>query len=106
MNGIFEGLNTKEHILQANIKNLTLKEKSGFYLKNLSAFTTVDSNAIELKNLMLVTSKTRLTDYYQMKFKSFKDFNDYENKVRMKANFKNSHISSSDVAFFAPALKK
>ncbi len=106
MNGIFEGLNTKDHILQANIKNLTLKEKSGFYLKNLSAFTTVDSNAIELKNLMLVTSKTRLTDYYQMKFKSFKDFNDYENKVRMKANFKNSHISSSDVAFFAPALKK
>lgn len=106
MNGIFEGLNTKDHILQANIKNLTLKEKSGFYLKNLSAFTTVDSNAIELKDLMLVTSKTRLTDYYQMKFKSFKDFKDYENKVRMKANFKNSHISSSDVAYFAPALKK
>ena len=106
MNGIFEGLNTKDHLIQTNIKNLTLKEKSGFYLKNLSAFTTVDSNAIELKNLMLVTSKTRLTDYYQMKFKSYRDFKDYENKVRMKANFKNSHISSSDVAFFAPALKK
>ena len=106
MNGIFEGLNTKDHLIQTNIKNLTLKEKSGFYLKNLSAFTTVDSNAIELKNLMLVTAKTRLTDYYQMKFKSFRDFKDFENKVRMKANFKNSHISSSDVAFFAPALKK
>lgn len=106
MNGIFEGLNTKDHLIQTNIKNLTLKEKSGFYLKNLSAFTTVDSNAIELKNLMLVTTKTRLTDYYQMKFKSYRDFKDYENKVRMKANFKNSHISSSDVAFFAPALKK
>ncbi|WP_240775087.1 translocation/assembly module TamB domain-containing protein [Pedobacter xixiisoli] len=106
MNGIFEGLDTKDHLLQANIKNLTLKEKSGFYLKNLSAFTTVDSNAIELKKLLLVTNKTRLTDYYQMKFKSFRDFKDYENKVRMKANFVNSHISSSDIAFFAPALKK
>mgnify|MGYP003582777948 FL=1 len=106
MNGIFEGLDTKNHLLQANIKNLTLKEKSGFYLKNLSAFTTVDSNAIELKKLLLVTNKTRLTDYYQMKFKTFRDFKDYENKVRMKANFKNSHISSSDVAFFAPAMKK
>ncbi|MNK06768.1 hypothetical protein D3C87_246680 [compost metagenome] len=106
MNGIFEGLDTKEHLIQANIKNLTLKEKSGFYLKNLSAFTTVDSNAIELKKLLLVTNKTRLTDYYQMKFKSFKDFKDYENKVRMKVNFKDSHISSSDVAFFAPALNK
>lgn len=106
MNGIFEGLNTKDHLLQANIKNLTLREKSGFYLKNLSAFTTVDSNGIELKKLLLVTNKTRLTDYYQMKFKSFRDFKDYENKVRMKANFKNSHISSSDIAYFAPALKK
>ncbi|RZK13541.1 MAG: translocation/assembly module TamB, partial [Flavobacterium sp.] len=106
MNGIFEGLDTKDHLIQANIKNLTLKEKSGFYLKNLSAFTTVDSNAIELKKLLLVTNKTRLTDYYQMKFKSFRDFKDYENKVRMKANFKNSHVSSSDVAFFSPALNK
>ncbi|MGE6221098.1 translocation/assembly module TamB domain-containing protein [Nubsella zeaxanthinifaciens] len=106
MNGIFEGLNTKDHFIQANIKNLTLKEKSGFYLKNLTALTTVDSNAIELKKLLLVTNRTRLTDYYQMKFKAFRDFKDYENKVRMKANFKNSHLSSSDVAFFAPALQK
>lgn len=106
MNGIFEDLNTKDHLIQANIKNLTLKEKSGFYLKNLSALTTVDSNAIELKKLLLVTNKTRLTDYYQMKFKTYRDFKDYENKVRMRANFKNSHLSSSDVAYFAPALQK
>ncbi len=106
MNGIFEGLNTKKHIIQTDIKNLTLKEKSGFYLKNLTAFTTVDSNAIVLKNLLLVTPKTRLTDYFEMKFTNYSDFKDFENKVRMKGNFKNSHLSSSDVAYFAPALKK
>lgn len=105
LNGIFEDLNTEGHIIQANIKNLTLREKSGFYLKNLSAFTTVDTNAIELKKLLLVTNKTRLTDYYQMRFNSYRDFKDYSSKVRMKANFKNSHVSSSDVAFFAPTLK-
>ncbi|RZL34395.1 MAG: translocation/assembly module TamB, partial [Pedobacter sp.] len=106
LNGIFEKLNTKDHLLQANIKNLTFREKSGFYLKNLSAFTTIDTNAIELKNLLLVTNKSRLQNYYQMKFARFKDFNDYENKVRMKADFKDSFISSSDVAYFAPALNK
>ncbi|RZL47643.1 MAG: translocation/assembly module TamB, partial [Pedobacter sp.] len=106
LNGIFEKLNTKDHVLQANIKNLTLKEKSGFYLKNLSAFTTIDTNAIELKSLMLVTNKTRLSDYFQMKFTKMKDFNDFVNKVRMNADFKNSHVSSSDIAFFTPALKK
>ena len=103
-NGILEDLNTKDHLMQANIKNLTFREKSGFYLKNLSAFTTIDSNQIELKKLLLVTNQSRLTDYYQMKFKSFNDFNDYINKVRMKGNFVNSHLASRDVAFFAPEL--
>ncbi|PTS99533.1 translocation/assembly module TamB, partial [Pedobacter sp. HMWF019] len=104
LNGILEDLNTTDHILQANIKNLTFREKSGFYLKNLSAFTTVDTNQIELKKLLLVTNQSRLTDYYQMRFNKFDDFNDYINKVRMKAHFKNSHLDSKDVAYFAPEL--
>ncbi|WEK18661.1 MAG: translocation/assembly module TamB domain-containing protein [Candidatus Pedobacter colombiensis] len=104
LNGIFEGFNTKDHILQTHIKDLTFKEKSGFYLKNLTAFTTIDTNSIELKNLMLVTNRTRLTDYFQMSFKKFEDFNDYINKVKMKANFVDSHVSSRDVAYFASEL--
>jgi hypothetical protein len=106
LNGIFEKLNTEGHVLQSNIKNLTFKEKSGFYLKNLSTLATIDTNAIELKNLLLVTNKSRLKDYYQMKFGKLKDFNSYVSRVRMKANFKDSHIASSDVAYFAPALAK
>ncbi|RYX91366.1 translocation/assembly module TamB, partial [bacterium] len=104
LNGIFEGLNTTDHIIQTNIKNLTFREKSGFYLKNLTAFTTIDSNAIELKKLLIETNQSRLTDYYQMKFKSFKDFNKYVTNVRMAASFKNSHIASRDIAYFAPEL--
>ncbi|WP_316812481.1 translocation/assembly module TamB domain-containing protein [Pedobacter heparinus] len=104
LNGIFEKLNTSDHLLQANIKDLTFKEKSGFYLKNLTAFTTVDTNGIELKKLMLVTNRSRLSDYFQMRFKRFADFNDYINKVRMNANFVDSHISSRDVSFFTSEL--
>jgi hypothetical protein len=104
LNGIFEKFNTKDHILQTNIKDLTFKEKSGFYLKNLTAFTTIDTNSIELQHLMLVTNRTRLTDYFKMSFKGYADFNDYINKVRMKANFVDSHISSHDVSFFTSEL--
>ena len=104
-NGIFEGLNTVDHILQTNIKNLTFKEKSGFFLKNLSALTTVDTNQIELKKLLLITNQSRLTDYYQMSFEKFSDFNDYFNKVRMKANFKNSNLAAKDIAYFTPDLE-
>lgn len=104
LSGIFEGLDTKKHLVKTNIKNLTFKERSGFYLKNLTAQTTIDSNAIELKNLLLETNQSRLTNYYQMRFNSYRDFNHYVDNVRMKAIFKDSHITSRDVAFFAPEL--
>ena len=104
LNGILEKINTTDHFLQADIKNLSFKEKSGFYLKNLSAFTTVDSNRIELQKLVLETNRSHLTDYFSMSYNSFKDFNDYFNKIRMKANFKNSHIASKDISFFTSAL--
>ncbi|RZK23054.1 MAG: translocation/assembly module TamB, partial [Flavobacterium sp.] len=58
LNGIFEQLNTADHLMQANIKNLSFQEKSGFYLKNLTSFATIDTNQIELKELMLVTNKS------------------------------------------------
>ncbi|WP_457269697.1 translocation/assembly module TamB domain-containing protein [Pedobacter sp. UYEF25] len=103
--GIIEAIDFKDHLFKADVKNLTFRERSGFYLKNLTAQTTVDSNAIELKNMLLVTDRSRLSNYYQMRFKDYRDFNDYVNKVRMKANFTNSHLSSRDVAYFAPELE-
>ncbi|MET3114821.1 hypothetical protein AAKU52_002560 [Pedobacter sp. CG_S7] len=106
LNGIFEGLNTTEHLIQTNVKNLKFKEKSGFELKNLSAFTTVDTNKIELKQLLLETNQSKIKDYYQMTFEKFSDFKDYFNKVRMKANFKDSHLDSKDIAYFTSALEK
>ena len=41
-----------------------------------------------------------------MTFKKFGDFKDYFNKVRMKANFKSSHLDSKDIAFFTSALQQ
>lgn len=59
-----------------------------------------------MKKLLLVTNKSRLTDYFEMKFKKFGDFNDYINKVWMKAHFKNGHLASRDISFFAPELAR
>jgi len=106
LNGIFEQLNTSDHLMQANIKNLSFHEKSGFYLKNLTSFATIDTNQIELKSLMLVTNKSRLADYFKMTFERFSDFRDFVNKVRMKGNFKNSFLVSSDISYFTSQLNK
>lgn len=95
----------KNHLFKAGINNLTLKDKSGFYLKNLTAAATVDTNQILLQHLLLVTNRSNFSDYFRMQFKSFDDFNDFENKVYMDADFKSSHISSLDIAYFTVSLQ-
>ena len=63
-------LDTKNHLAKAEIKGLSFREKSGFYLKNLSTIAIIDSNKMEFKNLLLVTPQTTIRDYFVMKFNS------------------------------------
>ena len=99
-------LDTKNHLVKAGFRNLTLREKSGFYLKNLTTNATIDTNQLEFKDLLLETPSTHLSDYLLMKYGSFKDFGTFISKVYMKVNFKNSKINSSDVTYFAPQLAR
>jgi hypothetical protein len=98
------GLDTKNHLAKMSIENLTFKEKSGFYLKNLRSNAIIDTNQMEFKNLLLETENSKIADYFLMKYASFKDFNKFISKVFMQSNFKNSKINSSDIAFFSPNL--
>ena len=99
------GMDIKNHLFKGDIHNLTLREKSGFYIKNLTALTTIDTNQIEAKNMLIQTPNTVLRDYFRMRFKTMDDFSDFENKVRMDANLKSSKLSSKDIAYFAPLNK-
>ncbi len=99
-------LDTKNHLAKAEIKGLSFREKSGFYLKNLSAKTTIDSNKMEFKDLLLVTPKTIIRDYLVMKFKSFDDFNHFNDRVFMEGHFSKTRVVSTDVAYFDPELNK
>jgi hypothetical protein len=102
---VFTGIDIKNHLFKANISKLTLKEKSGFYIKNLTSNATVDTNQIELNHLLLVTNRSNFSDYFRMKFNKYDDFNDFENKIVMDGNFKSSRISSLDIAYFTVNLQ-
>lgn len=100
------GMNIKDHLFKGDVKNLTLQEKSGFYVKNFTAHTTIDTNQILLRHLAIQTKHSSLKDYFRMRFKSFDDFDNFENKVNMDANFKASRISSTDIAYFTSGMGK
>jgi len=99
-------LDLKNHLFKAGISNLSFREKSGFVLNKLSSLVTIDTNQIELQNLILNTPNSRLKKYFGMKFNSFDDFNDVEHKVSMSADFQEAHLSSKDIAFFADEMHR
>ena len=63
LNAAITGLDTKKHLVSAEFKNVSFKEKSGFYLKNLNTKATIDTNQMEFKNLLLETSQSKISDY-------------------------------------------
>ncbi len=94
------------HLFKGNISKLTLRDKSGFYLKNLSGNATVDTDQIMVQHMHIQTARSDLKNYFRMKFKSFADFNDIEDKVYMDGDFKTSRIASSDIAYFTDGLER
>jgi hypothetical protein len=86
--------------------NLTTTERSGFTVKKLSSNLKFTPDIMEFNNLDIITNKSRLRNYYAMKYENFNsDMNDFLHSVTLNGNFENSTITSDDIAFFAPALK-
>jgi hypothetical protein len=103
---VVNNMDVMHHLFKGDVRHLTLREKSGFYLKNYRGNTTVDTNRILVQHMLIQTPRSILKDYFSMKFRSFDDFDDFENKVHMDGDFKTSHISSTDIAYFTSSLEK
>lgn len=104
VNGKFINTILRKDTLRSDVE-ISAKERSGLELKRLKAKYRVTPQIMEFAKMDLQTNKSRLGDYYAMKYKAFNDdFSDYINKVVMEARFKDARISSDDIAFFAPEL--
>jgi len=102
---VVTNMDLKNHLFAGTVSNLTLREKSGFYLKKFDAKATVDSNQILAQNLFILTNHSTIKNYFRMKFKSFDDFDDIEDKVYMDGDFKSCQVASSDIAYFTDGLE-
>jgi len=114
----FDGTHLNFFNINASIKNaffseketkasisLNAKERSGLLVKKLSTNFTFNEHIMEFAKLDLQTNKSRIGNYYAMKFNSFeKDFSKYISNVVMVADLKESAVSTDDIAFFAPAM--
>ncbi len=87
--------------------DLKANERSGLQIKQLASNLKLTPVMMEFSKLNLLTNNSHLQDYYSMNFESFgDDFSRFIHNVTLQASFKNSTLSSKDLAFFAPTLKK
>lgn len=86
--------------------NLSTKEKSGFEVKRMVALMKITPGMMEFSNLDIITEKSRIGNYYAMRYKDFNsDMSDFMHSVKLEGHFDSSKIHSDDIAFFAPTVK-
>jgi hypothetical protein len=104
INGSLSNITFINDTLQADI-SLKAKERSGLEVKKLESHMRFTPVLMEFQRLDLQTNKSKLGDYYAMRYNSFnKDMGEFINSVTIEANFKESVLSSDDLAIFAPTL--
>ncbi len=103
--GVLNHVRFEKDTLSAEVL-LGTKERSGFEVKKLQANLKFTPVKMEFNQLELITNKSRLGNYYAMKYNNFgKDMGNFIHAINLEGIFINSELNSDDLAFFAPELK-
>ncbi len=105
INGNFKNIKLINDTLQSAF-SLSAKDRGGFVIKNISAQFKFTPELMEFKDLDILTGKSHLRNYYAMHYRNFNDdMQDFIHSVTLEGHFKNSKVSSDDLAYFAPETR-
>ena len=93
-----------ENLICADIKKISLIDRSGFRLNNLSAVSKISSTAIDLKKLEIETPSTSINMDLAFQYKEYSDFNDFIDHVKLNGSFRSSKVDMADISYFAPNI--
>ena len=88
----------------ADIRNMSMKERCGFDIKNFSAIAKVSPVGIKLKKLNIETPGTSIKMNLSLIYKKYSDFCNYNEKVKMEGLFQPSKVDFKDIIYFAPQI--
>ena len=93
-----------------NIRNLTLKEASGFSIEKLSSEMSITKGRIVFDDVKIICDSSVINmSYFELVGNPSDSSGTYSNfveNVRLRINLDNSLISSSDLMYFAPFAKQ
>ncbi len=92
-----------EDSLNLQLKDLSCKEKGGAEVKKINCHAILASSGMYFNELVLDAAYSHIAGTFSMEYSDW-DMGDFNNKVMMKADLKESKVDMRDVAKFAPAL--
>lgn len=92
--------------IELKLNTLVGEEKNcSLPVHNFSTFFRLSQTGMDFLNLSARIGESKLGDTIQFKYKSLADLNDFNNKVNLKANLRNTIIYPADLAQFTPGVK-
>tara|TARA_B100000674_G_scaffold231208_1_gene190245 strand:+ start:1429 stop:5916 length:4488 start_codon:yes stop_codon:yes gene_type:complete len=95
----------KKNSIKVNTKLLAFKEKSGFELLGMSGELNMNSKELIMQYLEIETNETDINGDVRLSYENFNAFNNFFTEVTLDTYFKETKISSKDVAYFVNTLK-
>lgn len=100
-------ISKRDSLISCNIENASFHEKSGFKLENFSSHLYATNQSLAFKRLYIVVNNSTFSGkYLDLEFDSFKDFSEFDTKVRFRSKFDRSFFKISDLSYFLPRLKE
>jgi hypothetical protein len=100
--GTFTDIDFKGDTIFAQINHLKAKEQCGIDIQNLTTKAKVSSSELRCDSLYLKTYNSLVIGNLQFKYDHWGDYEDFINKVYIKANLKDStYLNFKDIAYFA-----
>ena len=90
--------------IKANVKNGSLKEKSGFALNELKGNAVYNDKQIKLTNFVLKTPNTSIENATELNFTSMDDLTKHPEKVKIALSLKNTTLGLKDAGYFSDAI--
>lgn len=104
LSGTFSDIDLKTHWFKSTIANLSLREKSGFHIREMNAEFVLDADHMEFQKMYLETNRSRIRDYLKMHYDDFSHFAYFVDSVDITMNLAEAYIDSRDIEFFAPTM--
>jgi hypothetical protein len=104
INGTLKDFEIIKDSIQFTIQSISASEASGFVVSNLSAETTISRQRMNFQDLKVTTDQSNAVLDLEFRYNDYPDFSDFINIVKIKSNFKEGTVHTSDIAYFTDEL--